>query len=337
MRVKSLIPSLVPCPLEAGWELIWQQSLPNPAGDQTFGGFSGMELDWPRRRLWLLSDAKQTHSLELRWPGTVRNPGFQRRSPQPLEGQAQLRLDGEALVRLPAQSSDRFWMVSEPRSAKKRPAALLELRLSDSGGFALINRWPLPAAWQPAQGRGLRPNKGPEALLPLPGQQLLMAAEASFQQDPSRQLRLLLAQLNRGRVSFRAVGTPLLISPVTAASQHWGLTALLPVRPGANPPLLALWRGYAEPDQWWNRLSLLPAIPLDERPRQPLAPLMRWDLRQLGLEPDNWEALTTGPQLDDGRPTLLVASDDNFSPFQQSRLALLAPLQPEPCSSADSR
>ena len=101
--------------------------------------------------------------------------------------------------------------------------------------------------------------------------------------------------------------------------------------------MLALWRGYAEPNSWWNRLSLLPPLPLDQAPNRAVAPLMRWDLRDVGLEPDNWEALTAGPQLEDGRPTLLLASDDNFSPFQQNRLALLAPLQPEACASADSR
>ena len=323
--------------MDAGWELIWQQTLPRQQGDQVLGGYSAMELDWPSRRLWLISDAKRTHSLELNWGGTLRRPQFQLQPLQPLMGQGKQKLDGEALVRLPDQPSERFWMASEARSAKKRPAALLELVLQDSGGFSLKNRWPLPAKWQPADAQGMRRNKGPEAVVALPGKRLLLAAEAPLQQDPPHQLRLLLAQLNQGELNYSTVGTPLLVSPVVGAKEHWGLTALLPVRPGINPPLLALWRGYAEPDQWWNRLSLLPAIPLDERPRRPLAPLMRWDLRQLGLEPDNWEALTTGPQLEDGRPTLLLASDDNFSPFQQSRLALLAPLQPEPCSSADSR
>lgn len=332
-----MIPVLAPCPLEAGWELIWQQSLPNPAADQRLGGFSGMELDWPRRRLWLLSDAKRTHSLALRWDGTVRQPLFSMQALQPLQGQGKQKLDGEALVRLPGTAPQRFWMASEARNPSKRPASLFELKLLGSGGFAIQQQWPLPDEWQPQQGRGLKRNKGPEALVPLPGMRFVLAAEASLQQDSPRQLRLLLAQQQGQQMEFTPLGTPLLVSAPLAAQPHWGLTALLPAQAGAQPPLLALWRGYAEPNKWWNRLSLLPPLPLDQRPRRALAPLMRWDLRDVGLEPDNWEALTAGPQLEDGRPTLLLASDDNFSPFQQNRLALLAPLQPEPCASADSR
>ena len=228
-------------------------------------------------------------------------------------------------------------MASEARNPSKRPASLLELKLLGSGGFAIQQQWPLPAEWQPQQGRGLRRNKGPEALVALPGLRFVLAAEASLQQDSPRQLRLLLAQQQGQQMRFTPLGTPLLVSAPLQAQAHWGLTSLLPAQAGEQPPLLALWRGYAEPNSWWNRLSLLPPLPLDQAPSRAVAPLMRWDLRDVGLEPDNWEALTAGPQLEDGRPTLLLASDDNFSPFQQNRLALLAPLQPEACGSADSR
>ncbi|MEL0170129.1 MAG: esterase-like activity of phytase family protein [Synechococcus sp.] len=332
-----MIPPLAPCPLEAGWELIRQQSLPNPTADQRFGGFSGMALDWPRRRLWLLSDAKRTHSVALHWQGTVRQPVFAVQAPQPLQGQGSQKLDGEALVRGPGSAPERFWMASEARNPSKRPASLLELKLLSSGGFAIQQQWPLPAEWQPQQGRGLKRNKGPEALVALPGLRFVLAAEAPLQQDSSRQLRLLLAQQQGQQMRFTPLGTPLLVSAPLQAQAHWGLTSLLPTQAGEQPPLLALWRGYAEPNSWWNRLSLLPPLPLDQAPSRAMAPLMRWDLRDVGLEPDNWEALTAGPQLEDGRPTLLLASDDNFSPFQQNRLALLAPLQPEACGSADSR
>ena len=332
-----MIPPLAPCPLEAGWELIWQQSLPKPTADQRFGGFSGMALDWPRRRVWLLSDANRTHSVALHWQGTVRQPVFSVQAPQPLQAQGSQKLDAEALVRAPGSTTERFWMASEARNPSKRPASLLELKLLGSGGFAIQQQWPLPPEWQPQQGRGLRRNKGPEALVALPGLRFVLAAEASLRQDSSRQLRLLLAEQQGQQMKFTPLGTPLLVSAPLQAEAHWGLTSLLPAQATEQPPLLALWRGYAEPNSWWNRLSLLPPLPLDQAPSRAMAPMMRWDLRDVGLEPDNWEALTAGPQLEDGRPTLLLASDDNFSPFQQNRLALLAPLQPEACASADSR
>ena len=296
-----------------------------------------MALDWPRRRLWLLSDAKRTHSVALHWQGTVRQPVFSVQAPQPLQGQGSQKLDAEALVRAPGSTTERFWMASEARNPSKRPASLLELKLLGSGGFAIQQQWPLPPEWQPQQGRGLRRNKGPEALVALPGLRFVLAAEASLQQDSSRQLRLLLAEQQGQQMKFTPLGTALLVSAPLQAKAHWGLTSLLPAQAAERPPLLALWRGYAEPNSWWNRLSLLPPLPLDQAPSRAVAPLMRWDLRDVGLEPDNWEALTAGPQLEDGRPTLLLASDDNFSPFQQNRLALLAPLQPEACASADSR
>jgi len=58
---------------------------------------------------------------------------------------------------------------------------------------------------------------------------------------------------------------------------------------------------------------------------------MSWDLKALGLTPDNWEAITPGPPLEDGRPTLLLAADDNFSPLQDNYLVQLAPRRTGAC------
>ena len=64
----------------------------------------------------------------------------------------------------------------------------------------------------------------------------------------------------------------------------------------------------------------------------PLLPLAGWDLLKIGLPPDNWEGLTIGPRLSDGRSTLVLVSDDNFSPFQSSRVAVLAARRSTGCS-----
>lgn len=64
------------------------------------------------------------------------------------------------------------------------------------------------------------------------------------------------------------------------------------------------------------------ADPLQSRPAAPLA---QWDLLSTGLVPDNWEALTAGPSLPDGSPVLVMVSDDNLSPLQANRLAMLVP------------
>nr|WP_255510525.1 esterase-like activity of phytase family protein [Cyanobium sp. LEGE 06143] len=64
-------------------------------------------------------------------------------------------------------------------------------------------------------------------------------------------------------------------------------------------------------------------------------PLAEWDLIATGLSPDNWEGLIPGPPLSDGRPTLLLLSDDNLNPLQANRLAQLAPLHPQPLAAQE--
>lgn len=88
-------------------------------------------------------------------------------------------------------------------------------------------------------------------------------------------------------------------------------------------------RGFEPPASWWAQLLLL-APPGPAGAVQ--APLSRWDLLATGLTPDNWEGLALGAPLADGRPTLLLVSDDNFSPLQANRLARLAPRRQPGCS-----
>ena len=48
------------------------------------------------------------------------------------------------------------------------------------------------------------------------------------------------------------------------------------------------------------------------------------DFADLGITPDNLEALSLGPVLPDGRQSLIVASDNNFSPIQTTQFIALA-------------
>jgi hypothetical protein len=47
------------------------------------------------------------------------------------------------------------------------------------------------------------------------------------------------------------------------------------------------------------------------------------DLARAGIESDNIEAMAWGPRLPDGRPTLLLAADDNFHARQANRFIAL--------------
>jgi hypothetical protein len=44
----------------------------------------------------------------------------------------------------------------------------------------------------------------------------------------------------------------------------------------------------------------------------------------LGIVPDNLEGMTFGPRLPDGRPTLIMVSDNNFNAFQTTQFIALA-------------
>jgi len=355
LTASSLLSSLLPCPLAAGWELIWEKQLPTKsATGQVIGGFSAIQLNPNLRSLLLLSDAPASFVLEAKWRGSLLEPQWQLGEPQPLLNPPEGPLDGEALVRV----GQNYWMASEGRLGGLQPAALLELQadpdggssdaagsngagsgagvsgggmsggMSGSGKLKVVGFHPLPEDWQPQLGRGLAPNQGPEALVALPGQRLLIAAERPLQQDPNGQLRLLIAQVGPKGLRYEPVGSPLAYSPEPGAAAHWGLTDLLALEPGNREQtgqLLALWRGYAQPQRWWSRLELLAPLALGTKSQEPKPPLAQWDLLAIGLGPDNWEAMAVGPSLADGRSTLLLASDDNFNPLQANRLALIAP------------
>ncbi len=320
---------LLPCPLTAGWQLLWQQELPKQSAmGVPIGGFSGVQTLLKQQQIILLSDAPRAFTLSIDWRGSLLNPRWQLSEPQQIQGSPNTPLDGEALL----QSGAAWWMVSEARDASIQPAELLQLHKARSPnyGFSLINRFPLPQEWQPSLDSGLLSNQGPEALVALPGEHLLMAAERPLKQDPPNQLRLLLAEIKNkpDQLQFKQILPSLEYQPATGAEAHWGLTELLAVK---NDALLALWRGYGEPNQWWSRLELFTPIQLSAKTTGPLKPIAQWDLIALGLAPDNWEAMAEGPRLGDGRSTLLLASDDNFNPLQANRLALLAPLRSASC------
>jgi hypothetical protein len=315
---------LMPCPVAAGWRLERQLELPRHSPDgQAIGGFSAARFNPATGRLLLLSDAPQASLLE--WSGIAGNSPRLRRV-LPLQRPQQQSLDGEAMVLLAGQ----LWVASEGRRTADRPAQLLRYQ-GDSG--RLLQTLELPADWQPGEGRGLESNAGPESLDLLPtnpatqgqGPALLMAAERPLLQDPPTTVRLLRWQWPVGAdlPSTSPVATPQ--GGLQLPGKGWGLTDLLVVAPDR---LLALLRRFEPPFHWQIVLVLYP-LPAPDAPAA--APLATWDLIATGLSPDNWEGLSPGPSLSDGRPTLLLVSDDNFNPWQANRLALISPNRTTAC------
>ncbi|WP_255147752.1 esterase-like activity of phytase family protein [Synechococcus sp. ATX 2A4] len=335
---------VLPCEGPLSWELLQEVELPRDGSDgQPLGGFSAAAMDPDGRTLWLLSDAEASflvpvHGVARLGVSTDKPPVLGRRLLlTDADGQPFVHpLDGEGLV----IKGEALWIVSEGRRTAEQPPRLLRF---DRFTGRLQQALDLPEAWQAAPQRGLGSNQGPESLTLLPGPaaaggrpasppSLLLAAERPLLQDAEGSLRLLrfgpVAHSLPGRApSAPAAGfTPAGRLAVTLEGPNWGLTDLLaPPRSGL---LFGLERGYAAPNQWWARLlafSLPPPPPADDT-APPLTPVRQWDLLAAGLSPDNWEALAVGPSLADGRPTLLLASDDNFNPLQANRLARIAPL-----------
>ncbi|MCP9792571.1 esterase-like activity of phytase family protein [Vulcanococcus limneticus Candia 3F8] len=319
----------LPCPMTAGWQVDRQISLPrrSPAGE-AIGGFSAVRYHLATDSLLLLSDLPS--GAVLRWSGLSRPGGLDLQQITALRSGPRealpAALDGEGLVVL----GDHWWVASEGRRSRERPPQLL--RFSATSGD-LISAIALPDAWQPGEGQGLASNAGPESLLLLGSAErsrppaLLMAAEQPLLQDPPQQVRLLRWQWPAGADPARVDPQP---QPQGALllphGEGWGLTDLLAPEPGR---LLGLLRRFEPPDRWQIRLALYPLPPAGST--APVQALAQWDLIAMGLSPDNWEGLSLGPPLPDGRPSLLLASDDNLNPLQANRLALLTANRPGPC------
>ena len=320
-----------PCPEPASWELMAQAPLPREGLDgQPIGGFSAAVAE-PQLGaaagpiLWLLSDAPRPYLLPVRGVETMGSAPLRIGRRVPLTTTAgdpfPDPLDGEGMV----LRGDDLWIVSEGRRTVEQPARLLRF---DRRSGRLRQALDLPEDWRTAPGRGLGANQGPESLTLLPPGfgSLLVAAERPLLQDRPGQVRLLAfgplgtALAPTGQPAFRPLGS----FDLPLEGPAWGLTDLLAwPAPGGPVGLLGLIRGYEAPARWWARLVLLP---LPDPASAPGRPVRQWDLIAAGLTPDNWEGLAVGPPLSDGRPTLLVVSDDNFNPLQASLVARIAPL-----------
>ena len=312
----------LPCPLEAGWELIRTVALPRQGADGLpLGGFSAAAYQPELDRLWLLSDAPRGHLMP--WGGlaqllngmaTALTPGprllVRDADGQPLpEG-----FDGEALV----LEGSRAWITSEGRRTPDRTARLIRIDINTGRQQEAL---PLPPSWRPLPGRGLAVNQGPESLTALAPSELLLAAERPLLQSDDPSL-IPMARVSKG-AAVRDEGA-LQIRPFATTA---GLTDLLALP--RQRRLLALVRGFHPPLSWTAQLLLYPYPNGNAAP--PLQPLHGWDLLTTGLPPDNWEALAVGPRLRDGRTTLVLGSDDNFNPLQSSWLAVMAPRRTEAC------
>ncbi|MCT0226108.1 esterase-like activity of phytase family protein [Synechococcus sp. CS-1328] len=311
------------------------------AAGEPLGGFSAAVYEPEADQLWLLSDTPRGQLLGwrgLRQTLSRSNPigNNQKDEPQPLQLFATIPLqgsamDGEGLV---LQGSD-AWVASEGRLTPARPAQLLRF---DRHSGALKQALPLPLDWQLRPRSGLAPNGGPESLTllpsgsatPHPTLRLLMATEQVLLQDSARERRTLLWSVPAGAAGITSRALPAL--PAPGDGKAWGLTDLLALSgPPDTIPTLALWRSFTPSGSWRAELSVAVLEQGGWRERA------RWNLLSTGLPADNWEGLARGPSLADGRSSYVLVSDDNFNPFQQSLLAVIAPRHQPGCTNQAAR
>jgi 3-phytase len=189
---------------------------------------------------------------------------------------------------------------------------------------------PVPGAFIPNAGgtHGVRFNLGFEAAAVAPnGQFLFVGAENALAQDgPAASVttgspaRLLRYQLDTGQVDREYVYPT---DPVVAPSSIFTVNGLVELLPLNNQFMLAMERSFSVGvgnDIRIYRVALPGATDVngvdDLHQVDQVAPVQKTlllNLRGLGLTLDNLEGMTLGPRLPDGRQSVLLVSDNNFT------------------------
>jgi len=215
----------------------------------------------------------------------------------------------------------------------------------------VVSDIPLPAIYLPNAERtsGVRNNLAFENLaLSLDGRTLWTAVEGALVQDGPiadlesgslvRVLQIDLAS-KQPLHEYVYVTDPIPQAPVPAGgAADNGLVDLLPL--DSSGTLLTLERAYAQgvgnsvrlfQAQTSGALDVLgqeslfnaeAGVPFEMDP--PVAKTLLADLGELGATLDNFEGMTFGPRLPDGRQTLILVSDNNFNDTQQTVFVALA-------------
>lgn len=212
-----------------------------------------------------------------------------------------------------------------------------------------IDELPVPEKFLPAEDRGIRNNLAFESLTLSPdGRFLYTATENALKQDgPAASLeegslsRVIKYDLQKEQPVAEFVYP---VAPIPADSDppggfsDNGLVELIAL--DNNGTLLALERSFAV--GVGNTIRLYEArtqgaldvssvdslfweaedTPFEIDP--PIAKELLVDFADLGVTPDNLEGMALGPQLPDGRQSLIVVSDNNFNPNQKTQFILLA-------------
>jgi hypothetical protein len=330
-------------------EFLGQQIFPTATQFQgtTFGGLSSIAYDERRGVFYAISDDQVgARFYTLRIGVGSAGPAVQivgvttlrDASGQPF---AALSLDPEGLA---LTKDDTLIITSEGFASRLIDPWVREFGLDGRQRGEL----PVPAAFSPnaAATRGVRQNLGFEsAATPANGRFLFTGTEAALVQDgppatvgagsPARILRYNLQQ-NRLDRQYVYWTDPIAEPPVPAT--QFAVNGLVELLPLNNQFLLAMERSFsvgapgtgntiklydvglpgADDVNGFDSLALLLGG------LQPVEKTLLLDLDALGIPLDNVEGMTFGPDLPDGRRSLILVSDNNFSPAAFTQFLLFA-------------
>jgi hypothetical protein len=330
-------------------EFLGQQIFPTSTQFQgtTFGGLSGMAYDERRDVFYVLSDDQvgaRFYTLRIGVAGGA--PAVQILAVTTLRdaaGQpfAPLSLDPEGL----ALTKDGTLVITSEGFATR----LIDPWVREFGlDGRQLGALPVPSAFLPnaAGTRGVRQNLGFESAATAPnGRFLFTATENALVQDgppatvtagsPARILRY---NLQRGELDRQYVyWTDPIAEPPVPATQFAvnGLVELLPLN---NQFLLAMERSFSVGAPGTGNTIRLYEVALPGADDvngfdslatllggiQPVAKTLLLDLDVLGIPLDNVEGMAFGPDLPDGRRSLILVSDNNFSPAAFTQFLLFA-------------
>jgi hypothetical protein len=316
-------------PPSAGLQFLGQAIVPTRTTFQgtTVGGLSSITYDERRGVYYTVSDDPNavrfyTVGLDLR-DGRLSDGDVQFKGVTSLLAPgggpyAPTSIDPEGLV----LTQDRQLILTSEGYANTLVAPFVR-RYALDGRF--LGDLPVPEAFVPAPGRGVRQNLGFESAGVF-GHSLFVGTENALVQDgpaatvdngsPARILRY---DLRTGRVQRQWFyeTDPVAQAPVPAtAFSVNGLVELLPLN---EHFLIAMERSFSVGAPGTGNTIKLYEVSLPSARKRLLL-----DLDDLGIPLDNVEGLTFGPRLAHGRRSLVLVSDDNFAATQFTQFLLFA-------------
>lgn len=304
----------------------------------TVGGLSGLDYDAATNRFVAISDDRSERQparfyaleLDLAAFNTRAQPGFDgvrfigMTTLKSAAGKAHNAgtVDPEA-IRYAGDGG--YWWASEGNVKRGISPAIEEI---GAGGTAL-RQLELPTHVLPVRDRGVRDNRAFESLAIMDGRLIVGTENALAQDGPAADLerpspaRLLVFDAASGRHVAEHV---YVVDPVSAPGPFRtnGLVEML----AGESLLLALERSYTLGVGNGARIyrvelagasdvSGLPA--LADRDYRPVRKTLLLDLGMLGIPLDNLEGMSWGPRLPNGKRSLILVSDNNFSTRQMTQ------------------